>query len=205
MFKLGLTMRTVKANGYDETRDALAHDWYRYIKIALPGVAWVLIPNLQTDVIDFLDQHGVNALILTGGETPGTSSKRDKTENILIEQAIDRSIPVLGVCRGMQLLIKNYGGKIVSCQKEIHVDGKHKIIWRGKDIREVNSFHEFAVSSNNFPECFEALAKTEDHKFVEAIKHRTFPIWGVMWHPEREVTPAKHDLNLFKEIFGVDY
>jgi putative glutamine amidotransferase len=49
----------------------------------------------------------------------------------------------------------------------------------------------------------EIMANTRDQS-IEAIKHQSKPIYGIMWHPERETPYSEHDLNFFTNIFSND-
>jgi len=198
--RIGLSMRIIDAVGYTEPRDALAHNWLSFFKIALPEAICIPLPNIQKDIVGVIDAFNINALILTGGETPGTSTLRDETEDCLIGWAIDKQIPIMGVCRGIQKLILNFGGKLEECSEEEHVANRHKITWNNNVSREVNSYHQYGIKLSTLPKCFEPLAVTEDNKYVEAIKHKILPVWGLMWHPEREKTPDALDIELFRKI-----
>ena len=83
--------------------------------------------------------------------------RRDNFELKLLQFAHERSIPILGVCRGMQILNKFYGGTLEKI--EGHVNRSHKI---SSDIgnSEVNSYHNFAVCSSDLSKKFKVWAKS---------------------------------------------
>jgi putative glutamine amidotransferase len=111
-------MRTVEASGYLEQRDAIAHDWPRFLKFALPDVPWLLIPNLGAqDAVRFCESWNINRLILTGGPDIGEDRLRDETEAELLNWAERSKHPVLGICRGMQLMAAradSYHSQVIS-------------------------------------------------------------------------------------------
>ena len=62
-----------------------------------------------------------------------------------------------------------------------------------------NSFHNFALSRCS--ENYRILAKSEDG-VIEAIRHKSLPWEGWMWHPERETTFNYEDINRIKDLFN---
>ena len=149
--RVGLTMREVPAKGYDEPRDALARVWGTFMQAAVPEASWLPIPNLGPDSAPlFCDRWGINALILTGGEDIGASPARDATERALLQQFLRNDRPILGVCRGLQLIWTELGGEIES--RPGHIAVRHHIRYATEaslDIkdgtREVNSFHGWSL------------------------------------------------------------
>ena len=150
-----------------------------------------------------------DALILPGGGdiTPAFFGEKnhgshniDTELDILQFQALELCIrerkPVLGICKGMQVINVGLGGTIVQNLKtaELHKysdgDQYHATVventsWLydlyGSPIT-VNSAHHQAVAL--LGSGLDALQWTEDG-VIEAFAHRTAPIWAVQWHPER--------------------
>ena len=100
--RLALSMRVTEASNYPESRDSISHDWLALCQ------AWnfdpVLIPNLGDAAAEYFANSEADLLILTGGEDFGSNLIRDETELSMLEAARENGIPVLGVCRGMQVL-----------------------------------------------------------------------------------------------------
>jgi putative glutamine amidotransferase len=189
MLRIGVTMRVVAAQGYDEPRDALAQDWSAFLNAALPDAAWLLLPNLGAGSIRlYCEQWSINRLLLTGGEDFGVCPIRDETERDLLAWAETQKIPVLGICRGMQMMAVYAGGTLKPV--EGHVRKRH--VLRGDFSYEVNSFHNYGLAE--CPEGFAVSAVSEDGE-IEAISNAAFHWEGWMWHPEREspFNPASFD------------
>lgn len=200
-------MRVVEAENYIEPRDALAHDWSRFMSTVLPQARWMPVPNLGKDVIDFVKHWQLNSFILTGGNNLFECEIRDETEFVLLEYAMQEKLPVLGVCRGMQVMCYHFGGEILACpDTSRHVATTHLIHFQNdimnwnEQTLEVNSFHENCVG---LPEIFdgqlEPFAVSEDG-IVEGVKSRDGKMMGIMWHPERENPAFEFDEYLIKSF-----
>ena len=179
-------MRVTNARHYDEPRDSISHDWIR----CLGDWGWVpaLIPNGVDDPARFLDGLEVDVLILTGGDDLGASPARDKTETTLLSHALEVGLPTLGVCRGMQLINRHFGGDMARI--EGHVARPHVVSfapeWHTVYGREVtvNSYHELGISAGSLAKPLSGFAFDADG-CIEGLVHPDHGVAGVMWHPER--------------------
>ena len=79
----------------------------------------ILVPNslvndskneVNTKLENFLRTLAIEGIILSGGNNIGEEIKRDKTERILLNFALKNKLPLLGICRGMQM-IANFAGE----------------------------------------------------------------------------------------------
>ena len=135
------------------------------------------------------------AIVLSGGNDVGSCDSRDLTENSLLDYAEQNHLPVLGICRGMHMIGVRAGAGLKSV--EGHVMSRHAI--SGEIVRDVNSYHNFVLA--NCPSGFEVLARSADGE-IEAMRHRTLPWEGWMWHPERDPTFANDDIVRLRKLFG---
>ncbi len=126
---VGITMRVAHAPVSGEPRDALAQDWSRFFSVLLPGRPWLMLPNTGESCPDLAQSMGVNALVLSGGDDIGASPLRDATETALLRWAASHNLPVLGVCRGLQMLQHYFGGGLVRLAPERHVRTRHAVDW----------------------------------------------------------------------------
>lgn len=182
---------------YPERRDSLAHDWGRLFDSLdlLP----LLVPNSLADVSSYFDL-GAKGLLLTGGDSLGLEdnpTQRDKTEAQLIAGAIQRNMPIFGVCRGLQILNRYFGGSNVSIADGRHV-GRHAVLLQDGRSMEVNSFHNEAVTLKGLAASLVSFAQTADG-IVEGLRHANLPITAIQWHPERVSPSAQYDEYLIKE------
>lgn len=206
---------------------------YNYINsIIMTGGLPVLLPNINNkeDVLKYLDI--IDGILFTGGvdisplnyfENPikqvdYTSSRRDSFELELFNIAYERNIPILGICRGVQLINVALGGTLYQdinleiadslghCPSEMPGDELYHSI----DIKSpsilfdifkqeklfVNSFHHQAIKK--LGRNLKITAKSSDG-IIEAIEsnERDFLI-GVQWHPEDLTQRYCEFQNLFQ-------
>ncbi len=194
--KIGLTMRTQQADGYHEPRDALAQAWAVYLNAALPQARWMYLPSLGAGIIEkYCEAWGLDGLILTGGEDLGSSALRDESERALLAWAAARGVPVLGICRGLQMMAHAAGGQLTTVAG--HVRSRHALT--GRYSHEVNSFHTAGLK--DCPVGYSVLATAPDGS-IEAIGHKLLSWEGWMWHPERETSYSAADINSIRRIFA---
>ncbi len=199
--RVALSQRVVHIGNRDETRDELDQRWPALLEAL--GYIPIAVPNLLHNVDQWLKELEISMIILTGGNdlhhlegATDASQHRDETEARMIGYAVTHELPLLGVCRGMQMMVCHFGGALV--QRVGHVATTHPITPLSSTINlplrsgPVNSFHNWVVESSGVPPHFEILA-TSDDGAVEAIRHTTLPHAGVMWHPER---PPYDDVDM---------
>jgi len=107
-----------------------------------------------------------------------------------ILQKMSCKIPTLGVCLGSQGIVTVFGGKIVRANRLMH--GKTSIIKHdGKGVFEGvknpftgTRYHSLVGEKSSIPSCIEVSAESSDDGEVMGVRHRTYPITGLQFHPE---------------------
>ena len=101
--------------------------------------------------------------------------------------------PILGVCLGHQCIGHVFGGDIVRAPRLMH--GKTSMIWHnGREIFEglenpfeATRYHSLILKKETMPDCLELTAWTDQDEIM-GVRHKTYPIWGVQFHPESILT-----------------
>ena len=145
MTRLGLTQRVTVIEEYGERRDCLDQAWTMLLEEG--SYQPVPLPN-QLDVVSgYLDALAPDGVILTSGndlahleDASVPAPERDRFESNLLDWAIERSVPVLGVCRGLEFLNHYFGGSL--SQVDGHVATDHEIQFTDA----TDSSFEFPVS-----------------------------------------------------------
>ncbi len=209
MVRVGLTQRVETIVERQERRDCLDQAWVTLLLEC--GLFPVPVPNCVQDIPQAVGELGLDGVILTGGNDicglPGATScapERDRLETELLKHCSKSELPVLGVCRGMQMLVVYHGGELVPVSG--HIGSRHEL----KVIKQsrlplltgelVNSYHGFGVLPENTGEGLEVLATSADG-LVEAVAHNKHKQFGIMWHPER-APQNEMNVELIKSVFG---
>ncbi|WP_455630853.1 anthranilate synthase component II [Megamonas sp.] len=126
--------------------------------------------------------------------SPGPGRPKDAG---ICEAAIDYfkdKIPLLGVCLGHQAIAETFGGKITYAKEIMH--GKQSTItitepsplFNGLEQKFTAArYHSLAVSRETMPQKLKITAQTDDGEIM-ALEHRTYPIFGLQFHPESILT-----------------
>ena len=179
-----------------ERRDAL--DERLGLWLSSSGFLPYPLPNalVATGMLQaWLERIQPSGVILSGGNDIGNESLRDESEKALLEHALNHRLPVLGICRGMQMIGTWSGIKLKPV--EGHLRTRHAL--SGTITGTVNSFHRFSWA--DCPPQFEVLARSEDGE-IEAIRHNDLPWEGWMWHPEREAEIDERDTLRLRTLFS---
>lgn len=192
------TQRVEIQEGYGERRDCADQRWAELLFAC--GFLPIPVPNQAGLVPALLEALKPVGIVLTGGNDlaayGGDAPERDQTEARLLEYAAAHHVPVLGVCRGMQMIHDYFGGRLESVQNHVRV--KHSLQFEGKQ-QTVNSYHNLGIRKAGA--AFRADALAEDG-VIEAMTHKHLPIRAIMWHPEREQPFTMQDKELICKLMG---
>jgi len=216
---------------YDKETCTLAEGYYQSV-VKAGGIPMIIPPYFETDRLgELLDR--VDGIIFSGGGDPNPllfgeepvrelhsmTPERDMQELLLVKLAYDRQIPMLGICKGIQMINAALGGTLY---QDIHSQIKEKdgsakkLIKHSQDqdrrfpshsieIAEesllgslfgpklnVNSFHHQACK--DVAPCLTIVATSSDG-VIEAIESNEYKsILGVQWHPETYILRNDHEM-----------
>ncbi|WP_299994026.1 aminodeoxychorismate/anthranilate synthase component II [uncultured Clostridium sp.] len=138
--------------------------------------------------------------------SPGPKSPKEAGLSLDIIDKFKGKIPILGICLGHQCIGHYFNAVIKKGSEPVH--GKifnitHNKIDIFKDVKnplKVTRYHSLIVDKKNFPVDLDIISETEDN-IIMGIKHKKYPIYGVQFHPEAEMTEEGHKiLNNFINI-----
>ncbi|MCK1976452.1 gamma-glutamyl-gamma-aminobutyrate hydrolase family protein [Jeotgalicoccus huakuii] len=204
------------------------------IAIANEGGVPIILPKVENDALIKAQIQSLDALVLSGGddvdpeffgEAPhqkmgAIEPGRDAYEMKLIDFALDANIPILGICRGAQVLTIHQGGTIYQDLYSQVGEGTykhnqevpknyltHKVSIKentklhsilGQTKVKTNSFHHQAVKT--IPDHFEITAKTSDG-IIEAVESKSYNfLIGVQWHPEGTYLVDEYSQKIFAAL-----
>jgi gamma-glutamyl-gamma-aminobutyrate hydrolase PuuD len=170
--RIAISQREEAVGGSGLTHDCLAQVWYSFLK----KHEIIPIPNVVVD-----RDYDFDMLILSGGNA---SLARLHTELKLYNYALDNNKPILGICHGAFFLCELTGGTCGDI--EGHRGTEHVITMDGHNTL-VNSYHGSNIITVG--KDYDPIAVDMDGN-IEGFKHKTKPIWGIVWHPEMMEVPV---------------
>jgi para-aminobenzoate synthetase component II len=166
------------------------------------------------NIVQYLQQLGAEVVVKRNDEvnansinefdgvllSPGPGTPEDAGACIeIVNAAIEKQKPLLGVCLGHQAIGAALGGKVSRAPELLH--GKtsqvqHKNEGVFKDLKSpfrATRYHSLAIENPNFPNDL-TITATTDSGVIMGIKHKNAPIEGVQFHPESILTEGGHHL-----------
>ena len=150
----------------------------------------------RNDEVNADSINGFDGVLLSPG--PGTPEDAGACIEI-VNAAIEKQKPLLGVCLGHQAIGAAIGGKVSRAPELLH--GKtsqvqHKNEGVFKDLKSpfrATRYHSLAIETPSVPEELLVTATT-DTGVIMGVKHKSAPIEGVQFHPESVLTEGGHQL-----------
>ncbi|OQY98974.1 MAG: hypothetical protein B6D35_10630 [Candidatus Brocadia sp. UTAMX2] len=197
-------------NKYGDQIDSLENSYVRYFEAL--GLNLFLLSNVTKKLERFLESIVPSGIILSGGGDvspalycgrvgdEAMSDERDMIESELLEMAVTKRIPVLGICRGMQFINVFFKGGLVRdivkisgeenheppCTHKIAItDERLKALMGDENEITTNSYHRQGILQEGLGKGIRAFAVHNRLELIEGICHEEYPIAGVQWHPER--------------------
>jgi len=140
--------------------------------------------------------------------SPGPCTPNEAGISLELIKKFAGKFPILGVCLGFQAIVQSFGGNIIGAQKIMHgkvspIHHTSKSVFKGlKNPLNATRYHSLVAEKTTLPDCFEVTAWTNtesgDVEEIMGVRHNSFPIEGVQFHPESILTEHGHQmLNTF--------
>ena len=172
--------------------DSFTYNLYQYL--CELGAEVEVVRNDQTTVEEIDAMAPEKIVISPGPRTPDVAGVSND-----VVRHFGPTIPTLGVCLGHQCVGYSYGGTVGYAGEIMH--GKTSMVHHdGEGLFkglpnpfEAIRYHSLAISHDDLPDELEVTAWT-DNDIIMGVKHKTYPVEGVQFHPESIMTKSGHDL-----------
>jgi anthranilate synthase/aminodeoxychorismate synthase-like glutamine amidotransferase len=126
--------------------------------------------------------------------SPGPGRPEDAGVSVEVIRRFGPTIPILGVCLGHQAIGMVYGGTVSRAIVPMH--GKTStVVHDGKGVFtgitapfQAGRYHSLVIAPDSVPAELEVAAHTKEDNTIMAVRHRTYPVHGVQFHPESVLT-----------------
>jgi anthranilate synthase/aminodeoxychorismate synthase-like glutamine amidotransferase len=126
--------------------------------------------------------------------SPGPGRPENAGISVDVIKRFGPTTPVLGVCLGHQAIGVVYGGTV--CRAATPMHGKTSTIVHDRkgvfagihDPFPAGRYHSLMISGADVPRDLEVSARTQEDGTIMAVRHRTYPVHGVQFHPESVLT-----------------
>lgn len=176
--------------------DSFVYNLACYLEECGEKVMLIRNDKISISEIEKLLSNGcLEGLILS----PGPKSPKDCGNCKEILEKTAGKVPVLGVCLGHQIIGHVFGASIQKGVKPMHgkvteIRNNQTGLFEGlPKSYSVTRYHSLIVSDYDFPGCLKIDALSEDG-VIMALHHKSFPIYGVQFHPEAVLTEYGHEL-----------
>lgn len=179
--------------------DSFVHNLARYLTLA--GASDVRVIRNDKITIEEIRKLNPNGIVLS----PGPCTPNEAGICIEAVKEFGERTPILGVCLGHQAIAEAYGGKTLRSTNPTH--GKDcEITHEGNDIFKAipspfrgGRYHSLVIELS-YDSPLEITARAQDGTIM-AIRHKTFPVYGVQFHPESVLT--EHGMNIIKNFVAL--
>jgi anthranilate synthase/aminodeoxychorismate synthase-like glutamine amidotransferase len=175
------------------------------------------------NLVQYLGELGATVVVRRNNETTVDAIRTIAPERILISPGPGRPegagitldvirefgtrLPMLGVCLGHQAMGQAFGGRVLRAPRPMH--GKTSTIEHdGRGLFsgitapfQASRYHSLVVADDRWPEQLEITARAKEDGLVMGLRHRSWPMHGVQFHPESILTnEGRQILRNFLEL-----
>ncbi|HEV3028324.1 MAG TPA: aminodeoxychorismate/anthranilate synthase component II [Planctomycetota bacterium] len=173
------------------------YDSFTYNLVQALGSLGAAVETVRNDAltVEEIEARAPERIVIS----PGPCTPRESGVSNRVIRRLAGRIPILGVCLGHQCIAHSFGARIVRAKRPMH--GKTSDIRHdGARLYEglpnpfpAMRYHSLIVEESTLPEDFRVTARADDGEIM-GLRHKTWPLEGVQFHPESYRTKAGVDL-----------
>lgn len=179
--------------------DSFSYNLYQLVGSLTPDIK--VIRNDEMTVEEIKNMNPSHIII-----SPGPGKPRDAGICEMVIQELGGEIPILGVCLGHQAICEVYGMEVTYAEKLMHgkqstvkTDTSTKIFRGLENEIKVARYHSLIAKEREENELKVTARSVEGE--IMAVEHKTYPVYGVQFHPESILTPqGKQMIQNFLEV-----
>lgn len=182
--------------------DSFTYNLYQYVgEILTSKDIKFTLDVVRNDVItlkEIRNKKYEKIIISPGPGDPSDSSYFGVCSEVLTK--LGKKTPILGVCLGMQGMAYYFGGRVVRAKQPMHgktstIEHDEQGAFKGLPQNlEVMRYHSLVAERQTLPECLKITAESRDTKEIMGLRHRTYPIEGIQFHPESFATEGGKEI-----------
>jgi anthranilate synthase len=184
---------------HDDSFVHMLADYFRQVGASVTVVRYV-------HALDMLRQRKWDLLVLS----PGPGRPEDFGIRKTIDAALEKKLPVFGVCLGVQAIGEYFGGELGQLAQPAHGRPSRVQVRGGRLMRNlpneivIGRYHSLYVERDSMPDVLAVTASTEDGVAM-ALEHKTLPVAGVQFHPESLMSlGGEVGLRIVENAFRLD-
>ena len=170
--------------------DSFVHTLSNYFGQTGAEVVTLRHSFVKENLVEYVEKYASDLLVLS----PGPGHPSEYPIQMLVEVAIEKRVPVFGVCLGLQGIVQCFGGELGTLSEPMHGKSSDvRILERGRIFPEgatdfaVGRYHSLFATQDSMPKELMVTAMSDDD-VVMGIEHKQLPIAAVQFHPESIMT-----------------
>src|SRR4051812_9238157 len=178
------------------------YDSFTYNLVQYLGELGAVVEVMRNDAVslDTVAAAKPDRIVISPG--PGRPEQAGVTMDVI--RRLGATTPILGVCLGHQAIGAVFGGDVVRAGVPMHgktstIDHDGQGVFSGIAGPFLASrYHSLVVAEEGLPAELEVTARTREDSIIMGLRHRSWPVYGVQFHPESILTEeGKHILRNF--------